>query len=79
MEEWQVINEFPNYDISNLGNIRNNKTGKALKSCIKGGYANINLTNGKHRQSCKIHRLVALAFIENPENKSDVNLSLIHI
>jgi hypothetical protein len=73
MEEWRVINEFPNYDISNFGDIRNNKTGKELKSCIKGGYANINLKNDKHRQSCKIHRLVALAFIQNPENKPDVN------
>jgi hypothetical protein len=35
MEEWQTIKEFPNYDISNFGNIKNNTNGKDLKLCIK--------------------------------------------
>ena len=30
MEVWKNINDFPNYQISNLGNIKNNK-GKILK------------------------------------------------
>ena len=34
-EEWQTINEYKNYDVSNFGNIRNNKTGKILKLNIK--------------------------------------------
>ena len=73
MEEWRVITEFPNYDVSNLGNIRNNKTNKLLKPCIKGGYSNISLKNGPIKKSFKIHRVVALSFIPNPENKCDVN------
>jgi hypothetical protein len=73
MEEWLIINEFPNYDVSNFGNIRNNTTGKNLKICIKGGYYNISLTNNKIYKTLKVHRLVALAFIKNTENKLEVN------
>jgi hypothetical protein len=73
MEEWQIISEYPNYDVSNFGNIKNNKTGKTLKQCIKGGYCNISLVNGFNQKTYKVHRLVAIAFIENIEKKSDVN------
>ena len=73
MEEWKTITDFPNYEVSSFGNIKNNKTGKDLKINVKSGYYNISLTNETIYKTFKVHRLVALAFIENPENKSDVN------
>ncbi len=73
MEEWRDITDFPNYSVSHLGNVKNNKTNKALKATLKGGYYNIMLINNQFRKSFKVHRLVALDFIPNPENKSDVN------
>jgi len=73
MEEWRIINEFPNYDVSNLGNIRNNKSNKIMKICIKSGYYHVSLLNTSVKKTLKVHRLVALAFIENPKNKSEVN------
>jgi hypothetical protein len=74
MEEiWKPVNEFPNYHISSFGNIKNVITNKPLKPQLKSGYLNIALVNNTNRISFKIHRLVALTFIENPENKSDVN------
>jgi hypothetical protein len=74
MEEiWKPIDQFPNYNVSNLGNIKNIITNKPLKLNCKDGYYGISLVNDKIRKTFKVHRLVALAFIENPENKSDVN------
>ena len=73
MEEWRMINQFPNYSVSNLGNVMNNKTNKIMKLCLKGGYYHIGLSNVKNRKNMKVHRLVALAFIDNPENKPEVN------
>jgi hypothetical protein len=73
IEIWKVISGFPNYEISTLGNIRNIVTGKTLTPVIKGGYFHVSLSHNKLRKSFKMHRLVAIAFIDNPENKSDVN------
>ena len=44
-----------------------------MKLHLKCGYYNICLVHNKVRQGFKVHRLVALAFIPNIENKSDVN------
>jgi hypothetical protein len=69
----KCISEVPNYEVSTLGNIRNVLTGKVLRQSIKCGYFHVTLTYNKLSKSFKIHRLVAITFIENPENKSDVN------
>jgi hypothetical protein len=73
MEQWKSIENFENYEISNFGNVRNRVSNKILKLNKKSGYYYINLTKNKIKKSFIVHRLVALAFIENPENKSDVN------
>ena len=73
MEEWQEIINFPNYSVSNFGNVKNNKKNKLMKINVKGGYCHISLKNETSKKSFKIHRLVALAFIPNPENKHTVN------
>jgi hypothetical protein len=73
MEEWRQISDFPNYIVSNFGNVMNNKTNKMLRLCNKSGYYNIGLKNENNKKTFKVHRLVAFAFIENPYHKSDVN------
>ena len=73
MEEWRIIKDFPNYSVSNFGNVKNNKTNRIMKLNVKGGYYHISLNNDNCKKTLKVHRLVALAFIENPENKPEVN------
>ena len=72
MEEWKVIENHNNYEISNLGNVRNIKTGRILKYYIAGGgYYYTRLGAGK---KYLVHRLVGKSFIENDdENKKEID------
>ena len=75
MEEelWKSIENYNNYEVSTFGRVKNINTNKIMKLTSKGGYLGISLTNINGHKSFKGHRLVALAFIPNPENKPDVN------
>jgi hypothetical protein len=78
MEVWKDILGYEGfYKISNYGRLmsfRKDKNGYiiSLKNS-KGNYFSIRLNKGFIYKSFKVHRLVAEAFIENPENKSQVN------
>lgn len=63
------------YDISNTGDVRNRTTGLILKQKVnKDGYMMFNLCPGDgSKVTITIHKLVATAFIPNPENKPVVN------
>ena len=68
MEEWREVEGYPGYMISNLGNARGPR--KEYLKLVDGGqgYTKITLSkNGKHVDK-RINRLVAQAFIPNPEN-----------
>ena len=74
MESYKLIVEYPNYKVSNLGNIKNKTTGLILKQVMnKDGYKTVSLSKDGKRWSSRVHRLVALAFIENPSNKPIVD------
>lgn len=88
MEEiWKDIKGYEGlYQVSNLGNIKslekiqvfpngglNIRKEKALKpNKMSNGYLNVRLYNSKQK-GYGIHRLVAQAFIPNPNNYSQVN------
>lgn len=75
MEEWKKVNEYPNFSVSNKGRVRNNLTGNILKPRKdRAGYEYVAYSRVEGKQkSLSVHRLVAIAFIPNPLNKSTVN------
>jgi hypothetical protein len=63
-EQYKIINGNENYSISNLGNIRNDTTGKLLKPSLQsGGQLQVKLTHNKKTTGHYIHRLMAFAFV----------------
>lgn len=72
-EIWKPIEGYPDYEVSNMGRVKSlnyNRTGKVkIMKPIEDEYLTIFL-NGK---KFKIHRLVAQAFISNPNNLPLIN------
>lgn len=61
------------YLISNLGRVKN-KSGNIMKPYLaKNGYYFVTLNCNSKRKTITLHRLIALAFIPNPLNKTMVN------
>ena len=67
------------YKVSNLGkilslNYKNTGKAKLMKPSDDGrGYLQVCLSKNKEYKKCLVHRLVAEAFLENPENKPEIN------
>lgn len=62
------------YEVSNTGEVRNRITKNILiPQKDNKGYLRVRMSLHDRKVSAKIHRLVAIAFIPNPENKPQVN------
>jgi transcriptional regulator of met regulon len=87
MEVWKEIDGYAGvYFVSNYGNVKSidhflegrlgsgKQNGRILKQqiCVK-GYSRVSLSNNSKKFTTGAHRLVALSFIPNPENKPQVN------
>lgn len=73
-EIWKEILGYENlYEVSNLGKVRNMRTGRILKpGPDKDGYLLICLYKNGRRTTNKLHRLVAQAFLPN-SSKPQIN------
>ena len=72
-EKWRPVVGYEGlYEVSNLGRVRRIRIVEPTKK--KHGYMQISLV-GKDgvRRSHRLHRIVATAFIPNPEGKPQVN------
>ena len=83
IEQWRTAvykgEPYEGYKVSNLGKILSlnyKNTGKAeLMNPVTNtnGYLQVNLYKNGESKTCRVHRLVAEAFLENPENLPEVN------
>lgn len=79
-EIWKPVNGYEElYEVSSLGrvisrNYRRTGNRQELGQWISAyGYKIVHLTNGGKTRTVGVHRLVARAFIPNPNNKKEVN------
>ena len=75
MEIWKEIpGTNGEYKISNYGKVMTTKTGRILSPAIdERGYERVCLFKMDRSHRYKVHRLVAITFIPNPDNKEQVN------
>lgn len=74
MSKWAVIKGYERYAVSTEGAIKRIANGKVLKPQMTSkGYQVVRLYNDDGNKLLKVHRLVANAFIENPNNLPMVN------
>ncbi len=74
VETFVKIDGFENYEVSNLGKIRNIKSGRILKPHLHhSGYLVHGLCENNKHKKLFLHRIIATAFIDNPDEKPQVN------
>lgn len=76
IEVWKDIEGFDGqYQVSNTGRVASCKqqTKRIVTECIRLGYRKVHLSKGKKFLLYSVHRLMAQAFIPNPQNKPQIN------
>lgn len=77
MEQWRDIIGYEGlYQVSDLGRVKSLKFGKErvlVGRKNRGGYICVDLYKDRKGKTCTVHRLVAEAFIPNPDNLPEVN------
>jgi HNH endonuclease/NUMOD4 motif len=73
VEEWRVVEEAPNFLISNQGRVQNRTTGRMVKVSISKGYPKVSLSNNGQYFNQSVHRLVATAFVDGKKPGLVVN------
>jgi hypothetical protein len=78
-EEWRPVRDFPEYQVSTLGRVKSlnyNHTGEEgllAPQRVRTGYIYCPVRREKKVYLRQVHRLVAEAFLENPNNLPEVD------
>jgi hypothetical protein len=68
-EIWRIIPGYSKYEISSFGKVRHKEYKNIREPYIHNQYLKVSLSNDDCKQvPCRLHRLLALAFLPNPEN-----------
>jgi hypothetical protein len=74
VEVFRSVENYDNYAVSSFGRVKNTKTGRILKAGLnRNGYFIVMLCENAIKKTYLVHRLVACAFIDNPDNKECVD------
>jgi len=74
MEYWKQIKGYPHLLISRAGNVWSTTYNRELHPILTNrGYLRVNLSKDKTVKRVSVHRLVAEAFIPNPDNLPQVD------
>lgn len=72
--EYTKLNKLPDFEISQQGSIRNILSKRIKGQYVGGtGYYMISVSKKNKSKPYRVHRLLAETFIENTENKPEVN------
>ena len=75
-EYFKPIKDFETYGISNLGNVKDFRTGKLIPQFPNekaGGYLHVGIRNENGYKSQRVHRLVGENLIDNPNNLEQID------
>ncbi len=74
VENWKVVEGYSSYMVSDKGRVYSNISCKLLSTYVVGGrYTQVKLYTGTKNTSLSVHRLVAKAFIPNPNDLPEIN------
>lgn len=77
MEEWVLIEDFPDYGISSLGRVRNEFTRRVLSLHNNGGdVMQVVIRRDKKNHARAVAKLVALAFLDPPPDDDYVAMQI---
>jgi hypothetical protein len=70
-EIYKIVPNFPDYEVSNLGNVRSNKNNKSklLKQTYDNNYNLVRLSNKGKITTFRVHQLVAIVFLNHKPKK----------
>jgi len=70
-EVWRSVKDYEDYKVSNLGRVKSFKRGKERilkKQLDDGGYHHVGLHENKDSKTHRVHKLVAIAFLNHKTN-----------